>query len=266
MEKALLINLEGPDGAGKSTQGLLLTNTLAAKGIASFIDHEPTKGNFGRMIKIILRKETTAEDLITETKTWFRESMESCFAGETAFGEYYSELLARAKGVLRLLESGRRPTGLDMQFLFFLDRFFDIRDFINPNLERGIWIIADRYSLSSGAYGFGQHGIPVAEIFALENKVLGQIYRRPDLKVYLDLSAPRCLERLKNDGREIDIFETLYGIERTIQGYREALHLKQNEGGLTCIINADDAIEAVAQKVLDCVRKVFKFNYGTSPI
>ncbi len=266
MGKALLVNLEGPDGVGKTTHSIMLKDALAEKGIEAVIDHEPTSGDFGRMIKIILNKQTTAQDFIVETQKWFRRSMESCFTESIVVNHYYDELRIRADGILRLLEAGKRLTGLDMQFLFFLDRFFDIRDAINPSLEKGVWVIADRYSLSSGAYGFGQHDIPVAETFALESKVLSGIYRYPDVKIYLDLPATKCLERLKKAGREVDIFETLYGLEKTTQGYKQAIALKEDEGGMTFIVDADQSIDVVFQSVLACVRKVFKFNFETAPI
>ncbi len=79
---ARFINFEGPDGAGKSTQGGLLKDALAEKGVTVAMNHEPTSGDFGRMIKLILRREATAQDLMTETRNWFRESMDGCFTDE----------------------------------------------------------------------------------------------------------------------------------------------------------------------------------------
>src|SRR5438477_4055871 len=49
--RGLFIVLEGPDGAGISTQTALLRDALAARGLKAFATKEPTAGPIGAVIR-----------------------------------------------------------------------------------------------------------------------------------------------------------------------------------------------------------------------
>ena len=57
MKRGLFITLEGPDGAGSSTQTVLLSSWLEKRGRKVFTTKEPTNSMIGGIIRVILKKE-----------------------------------------------------------------------------------------------------------------------------------------------------------------------------------------------------------------
>lgn len=57
MKRGLFITLEGPDGAGSSTQTDLLSRWLEKRGQKVFVTKEPTNSMVGGIIRVILKKE-----------------------------------------------------------------------------------------------------------------------------------------------------------------------------------------------------------------
>lgn len=57
MKRGLFITLEGPDGAGSSTQTDLLSRWLEREGQKVFVTKEPTNSMVGGIIRVILKKE-----------------------------------------------------------------------------------------------------------------------------------------------------------------------------------------------------------------
>src|SRR3954454_24780366 len=51
VKRGLFIVLEGPDGAGISTQTALLQSSLVQRGISAFATKEPTNGPIGSVIR-----------------------------------------------------------------------------------------------------------------------------------------------------------------------------------------------------------------------
>ena len=75
---------------------------------------------------------------------------------------------------------------------------------INPALEQGKWILADRHDLSSQAYQGGGRGISSNTLASLSSMVLKGL--KPDLTIYLDIDPVIGLERAKGRG-ELDRIE-----------------------------------------------------------
>src|SRR5688572_10910291 len=64
---------------------------------------------------------------------------------------------------------------------------------IRPALERGAWVVCDRFADSTRAYQGGAGGVPNGLIAALETNVLEDV--RPDLTLVFDLPPEVGLER-----------------------------------------------------------------------
>ncbi len=102
--------------------------------------------------------------------------------------------------------------------LMFAARAQHIHERILPTLERGEWVLCDRFTDASYAYqGYGR-GIPLERIAQLESWVQGSL--RPDLTLFLDLPVEIGLQRAGERG-EADRFEReqLGFFERVRQGY-----------------------------------------------
>jgi dTMP kinase len=84
------------------------------------------------------------------------------------------------------------------------DRKNHIDNIVEPSLEKGIWVISDRYLDSSYAYQGGGRQIEVSKIDLLTELLKLPI---PDLTLLFDLSPEIALQRAKNRS-ELDRFES----------------------------------------------------------
>jgi dTMP kinase len=69
-----------------------------------------------------------------------------------------------------------------------------VRETIQPALERGAWVISDRFTDSSYAYQGGGRGLDMAFIAELERRVVGL---QPGLTLLLDLGVGAGRERTR---------------------------------------------------------------------
>jgi dTMP kinase len=80
-------------------------------------------------------------------------------------------------------------------FLFASSRAQLVREKIRPYLEKGFYVISDRYHDSSTAYqGYGR-GIPIDEIQNVHNLTIGSTL--PDITFYIDIPVGVANERKK---------------------------------------------------------------------
>ena len=77
---------------------------------------------------------------------------------------------------------------------------------IRPALEKGTWVISDRFADSTLAYQGASDGVPMAILRSLEATTLGDT--RADLTLILDAEPEALLERRKARGLALDAFET----------------------------------------------------------
>lgn len=82
------------------------------------------------------------------------------------------------------------------------DRREHVRELIEPSLERGVWVLLDRYYLSMMAYQ-GATGVNVEEIRAM-NEAFVTI---PDLAFWLDITPEMAMDRMNARGNGKDAFE-----------------------------------------------------------
>ena len=87
--------------------------------------------------------------------------------------------------------------------LMMADRKNHIDSIVEPSLEKGVWVISDRYLDSSYAYQGGGRQIDTSKIDLLTELLKLPI---PDLTILFDLSPEIALQRAKNRS-ELDRFE-----------------------------------------------------------
>jgi len=104
--------------------------------------------------------------------------------GGTPLGERLREILLGDDGITRDAEL----------LLLFAARAEHVETSIRPALERGAWVLCDRFTDASYAYQGGGRGIPSARIAVLETWVQGAL--RPDMTIFLDLSVETSLARI----------------------------------------------------------------------
>lgn len=114
--------------------------------------------------------------------------------GGTALGEKLRELLLA------------EPMHLETEaLLMFAGRREHLAKVIVPALDRGDWVVCDRFTDASFAYQGGGRGLAVAKLEALETWV--QQGLNPDLTLLFDVPTEVALGRVKGMGRALDRFE-----------------------------------------------------------
>lgn len=133
--------------------------------------------------------------------------------------------------------------------LIFAGRVHHVRDKILPALERGRWVVSDRFVDASYAYQGGGRGLSWGRIEYLENWLVAGC--RPDLTFLFDAPVEVGLRRARARG-DTNRFEeeTVAFLERVRQAYLERW---RREPGRICRIDAtrplDEVRETIAAKL-----------------
>lgn len=167
--------------------------------------------------------------------------------GGTALGERLREILLDPE------LTGMPP--LAELLLMFAARSACMKEVILPALERGSWVICDRFVDSSYAYQSHGRGVPREYVEALEEQVLGDL--RPDLTLLLDIPVRLGLSR-KADPQGGDRFEreSREFFERVRTGYLE--RAAPGDGNGYRIVDASKSLEEVQADLKDAVRRLDK--------
>lgn len=109
------------------------------------------------------------------------------------------------KDLRKMLLDKKTSISSEVELLLMMaDRKDHIENIVEPSLEKGIWVISDRYLDSSYAYQGGGRQIEVSKIDLLTELLKLPI---PDLTLLFDLSPEMALQRAKNRS-ELDRFES----------------------------------------------------------
>ena len=121
--------------------------------------------------------------------------------GGTALGASLRELLLHPPG-------NESPEDVTELLLYAADRAQHVSQVIKPALQRGDWVISDRFSGSTMAYqGYGRK-LNIATIRQLE--LIATQGLKPDLTIWLDINIKESLsrrgeipnDRIENEGQE----------------------------------------------------------------
>ena len=173
----------------------------------------------------------------------------------------------RAEAIREVLLSGRakRFGSLGEAVLFYAARESHLELAIRPALERGTWVVCDRFSDSTRAYQGAAGGLPLSVIDILDAAVVGAT--QPDLTVVFDLPPELGLRRaaerkLQNrnggsKGKALDRFETMnMAFHRSLR--EEFLAIAKAEPERCVVVDASRDVKRVAEEVWAIVRARFK--------
>ena len=127
-------------------------------------------------------------------------------------------LKARGLEVVRTREPGGTPLGEVIRkellsvsmdpatetLLFFASRAEHISQVIRPAIERGAWVLSDRFTDATYAYQVGGRGFPAHKVEELERWTQGEL--QPDRTVLFDIEPAVAAERVAK-ARNLDRFE-----------------------------------------------------------
>ena len=167
---------------------------------------------------------------------------------------------ALGQEIRRLLVTGEQDKldAVAEALLFFADRHIHLVKKIWPAMEKGQWVLSDRFADSTFAY----------QCYGYQNKVsrntLEELYKiavgsfKPDLTLILDIDPKVGIERSLRKAEGEDVKEIRFeGIdisfhERLRQGY---LDIAAREPKRCVVLDANKSIEALHQDIVSVVKE-----------
>ncbi|MBI5436929.1 MAG: dTMP kinase [Nitrosomonadales bacterium] len=136
--------------------------------------------------------------------------------------------------------------------LMFAARLEHIEHVIRPALQRGTWVVSDRFSDASFAYQGGGRGVPWAKLEQLERWVHEGL--QPDLTLLFDIPVEIARQRLANN-LTLDRFEQEQAdfFERVRAAYHRRV---QQNPQRYAVIDAAQSLEKVKQQLEEIVSAI----------
>lgn len=148
-------------------------------------------------------------------------------------------------------------SGLEIANLFIEDRVKHTKELIIPNIRKGIFVLSDRYALSTIAYQSAQ-GISSEVLLNMHH---GKGILIPDITFFIDLTSKIAEQRLRKRGNPIDKFEEEKFRKILIEQYRKLIKdAQKNEQcfGKVVIIDGTKNISKVAESIKKEFGKVYE--------
>ncbi len=178
-------------------------------------------------------------------------------AGKSSHVEWLAEWL---RGQGKIVHVTREPGGTELgeklralllsepmhleteTLLMFAARREHLAKLIEPALQRGEWVVCDRFSDATYAYQGGGRGLDRGKFLALEHWVHEHV--QPDLTLLFDLPLDVARERIVLANRKLDKFEQerVDFHDRVRQAYLERA---QSNPGRIQVIDANNSIENI---------------------
>jgi dTMP kinase len=190
-------------------------------------------------------KTTQAKRLVARLQAAGHQVVYTREPGGTPTGEAIRDILQHNK-------AGEAPCSETEVLLFAASRAQLVRHVIIPALERGEWVVCDRFADSTTAYqGYGR-GFSVEQMIAINAFAIDGA--QPDLTILLDLPVSDGFARLQQRGGQKDRIESeaLDFHERVRAGY---LELAKRWPERFRIVDPRGALESVAEAIWNLVQR-----------
>ena len=151
----------------------------------------------------------------------------------------------------RLLLDGTALTSRTELLLFLADRSGHLDSKVVPALDRGQWVVCERYTDSTLAYQSWGRGIPAEEIEGFSSRCRFLV---PDMTILLDVDEETARSRLRSRGK-LDRMESGFETDfmaRVALGYRE---LAKRHPERFVVVDAAAEEERVAERVRQCAEQ-----------
>ncbi len=112
-----------------------------------------------------------------------------------------------AEAIRDLVLSGTsdRWSGMTELLLMYAARIDHVEKLIKPALDRGVWVISDRFADSSMAYQGYARGLGRDRVKAVHESVMGGF--EPDLTILFDMDAVLAQKRVETRGEDLTRFD-----------------------------------------------------------
>lgn len=140
--------------------------------------------------------------------------------------------------------------------LYFAARAQHLNCIIKPNLEKGIWVICDRFTDATYAYQGGGRGISDNKISILEDWVQNGI--KPNYTLLFDLEINTSLSRISKMKNSDRIEKEKYSFFEKVRNYY--IRLANNEKNRFFVIDANKSYQNVQNQILVFLKKIINSN------
>lgn len=140
-----------------------------------------------------------------------------------------------------------------------LDHLLNEVDGIVHKIEEGIHVITDRYYFSSYAY----HSVDVPMDWVIKTNEESAKILRPDLTVFIDISAKEAMERITKNRFHTELFEKESRLQKVRENYFKAFELMKGEEKVL-IVDGTLTPEEIAEDIWQAVDSLLKkeeFNH-----
>lgn len=181
-----------------------------------------------------------------------------------------ARLRSRGHVVVQTREPGGTPLGEKLRalllaepmhleteaLLMFAARREHLARVIEPALDRGDWVVCDRFTDASFAYQGGGRGLAREKLALLEQWVQGEaadgLRLQPDMTLLFDVPTELARRRILGMDRALDRFEQEQGefFERVRAEY---LRRAENSRGRIRIVDATGAIDKIQQSLEEII-------------
>ena len=147
-----------------------------------------------------------------------------------------------------------RWSGMTELLLMYAARLDHVEKLIKPALERGVWVVSDRFADSSLAYQGYARGLGPDRVKAVHEAVMGGF--EPDLTILFDIDPILAQKRVENRGEDLSRFDAeSIGFHKTL---RDAfLDIANDSGERIFTLDAASSRDAVQTRILYAVTQKY---------
>lgn len=147
-----------------------------------------------------------------------------------------------------------RWSGMTELLLMYAARLDHVEKLIKPALNRGVWVISDRFADSSLAYQGYARGLGADQVKAVHAAVMGGF--EPDLTVLFDMDPVLAQKRVETRGEDLTRFDA-EGLEFHKTLRTAFLEIASESPDRVHVVDADGSRENVQNRILFAVTKFF---------
>ena len=164
-----------------------------------------------------------------------------------------------AEEIRALLVQGEpgRWDGLTETLLLYAARHDHVERTIKPALEKGQWVICDRFADSTYAYQGAGRGLDRETVRRIETIAIDDF--KPDFTIVLDLAPETGLARTVHRTTAETRFES-FDAEFHARMRKSFLDIARRAPERCVVIDAGEGVEAVSQAVFAAVKKRFRLR------
>jgi len=197
-------------------------------------------------------KSTQAKMIIHQLAELGIEAICTREPGGTALGE-------EIRNILQHNQAGEAPCERAELLLFEASRNQLVEKVIRPALEKGTWVICDRFIDSTTAYQGFARGLPIEEVRAINRFTINDVL--PDLTLLLDLTVETGFKRIAQ--RFLELGETADRFEQEERSFHEDvrqgyLKLAEPEPERFCVVDASQEPNVVSVEIWRAIERLLK--------